>query len=187
MTRTRMPVVTGEACSGWCDVKGPEGRVKLEGLETTGVGRRESTRFDMRYGTMVATCQGPVTNTGWPFVCSIASGSTPADQWLEVRPGCLSARLTRTPGQSGGDGMELRTDALKIAGAIAPAREISLLRAGELLATSDAHGGGVDLYAKPGAPLAATTVLALAAYHAFIAIEGLPDACMNGPDAVALR
>ena len=122
MTRTRMPIVTGEACSGWCDVKGPEGRVKLEGLETTGVGRRESTRFTMSYGAMNAECQGPVTNTGWPFVCAIASAGTPAEQWLEVRPGCLSARLTRTPGRGSEDALELRTDVVQIAGSTAPAR-----------------------------------------------------------------
>lgn len=185
MARTRMPIVTGEACSGWCDVKGPEGRVKLEGLETTGVGRRESTRFTMRYGTMSAECQGPVTNTGWPFVCAIASTGKPAEQWLEVRPGCLSARLTRAPGQD--DGFELRTDVVKIAGATAPAREISLLRASDLLVASDAHGGGVDLYTQPGATLSSTTVLALVAYHAFVAIGGLPEACMSGPDPVAAR
>ncbi|NOU27102.1 MAG: hypothetical protein HOO96_04265 [Polyangiaceae bacterium] len=187
MARTRMPIVTGEACSGWCDVKGPEGRVKLERLETTGAERRESTRFTMRYGTVSAECQGPVTNTGWPFVCAIASAGTSADQWLEVRPGCLSARLTRTPGQSSDEGFELRTDAVKIAGATAPAREISLLRGRDLLVASDAHGGGVDLYTQPGATLSSTTVLALAAYHAFVAIGGLPEACMSGADPVAAR
>jgi hypothetical protein len=153
--------------------------VRLADLESTGLGRRTSTRFKMSYGNASADCQGPVTNTGWPFVCGISAAGEAAQQWLEVRPGCLSARLTRTPGASSVDALELRTDVLRIAGLAVPAREISLLHEREVLVGSDVPGGGVDFYTRPGATLAPATVLALVAYHAFIQLEGTPEECRN--------
>jgi hypothetical protein len=179
MTRTSLPIITGQWCNSWCDVKGPDGPLTLEDLETTGFGRRATTKFKMRYGSLSAECQGPVTNTGSPFACSISSTDNAVQAWLEVRPGCLSARLTRAPGASGGEALELRTDVLKIAGYATPAREISLLRGSEVLVTSDVPGGGVDVYTRPSMPLASTSILAIVAYHAFIHLEDKPQDCMN--------
>lgn len=178
MEKHELRVVTGRFCHfGACDKHGPAGRVRFSKVHFVEVnGARSETSFDVEYDGAFAQC-AQASDRAQPFVCSISAVGGDAYE-LALGAGCTSGMVAAHDPTRGA--WAIQTDTVRIAGHVAPAREVALLDPDGVAAFANAYGvDNLDVFTRPGTPLANTQLLAVVSLQAFLQLDGTPPECLT--------
>lgn len=182
MKKTRFPIITPQACfTGGCDLEGPGGKVDISIQEAATVGnRREDTAFEISYLGAKSACRGPAIGpdgTQVPFACSIHTPGASSRHVLVLDAGCTRGTLREVDPTREIRALRIETDLVDVGGHRSAGREVTLSDEHRVLAHSDAHASGVDLFSPRDRAAATPELLAMLSLHSFRELEGFPPQC----------